>query len=29
MVNIRQDPFERLPVIRGESLNTGSSGYMQ
>jgi arylsulfatase len=28
MVNIRQDPFERTPSIRGESLNTGSPGYM-
>jgi hypothetical protein len=24
MVNIRQDPFERLPSIRGETFNTGS-----
>ena len=28
MVNIRQDPFERTPTTRGESLNTGSPGYM-
>ena len=28
MVNIRQDPFERTPSIRGESLNTGAFGYM-
>ena len=27
MVNIRQDPFERTPSIRGESPNTGSFGY--
>jgi arylsulfatase len=27
MVNIRQDPFERTPFIRGESPNTGSFGY--
>ena len=27
MVNIRQDPFERTPNIRGESPNTGSFGY--
>ena len=29
MVNIRQDPFERTPFIRGESPNTGSFGYGQ
>jgi arylsulfatase len=28
MVNIRQDPFERTPMIRGESLNDGGGGYM-
>jgi arylsulfatase len=28
LTNIRQDPFERLPPMRGESLNTGSPGYM-
>ena len=28
MVNIRQDPFERTPSIRGESLNTSAGGYM-
>jgi arylsulfatase len=28
MVNIRQDPFERTPTTRGESLNAGSPGYM-
>jgi arylsulfatase len=28
MVNIRQDPFERTPITRGESLNTGSPGYL-
>jgi hypothetical protein len=27
IVNIRQDPFERTPMIRGESPNTGSFGY--
>jgi len=27
MVNIRQDPFERTPNIRGESPNTGAFGY--
>src|SRR5579864_4155230 len=27
LTNIRQDPFERLPINRGESLNTGSPGY--
>jgi len=27
MVNIRQDPFERTPFIRGESSNTGAFGY--
>jgi hypothetical protein len=28
MVNIRQDPFERTPAIRGESFNTGAPGYV-
>ena len=28
MVNIRQDPFERTPSIRGESLNHMGGGYM-
>jgi arylsulfatase A-like enzyme len=28
MVNIRQDPFERTPSIRGESLNHLAGGYM-
>jgi arylsulfatase A-like enzyme len=28
MVNIRQDPFERTPSIRGESLNTAGGGYL-
>jgi arylsulfatase A-like enzyme len=27
MVNIRQDPFERTPFIRGESSNSGAFGY--
>jgi hypothetical protein len=27
MVNIRQDPFERTPFIRGESANAGAFGY--
>jgi arylsulfatase len=27
LVNIRQDPFERTPNLRGESWNTGSPGY--
>ncbi|UPT93526.1 arylsulfatase [Bradyrhizobium barranii subsp. apii] len=27
MVNIRQDPFERTPFIRGESSNAGAFGY--
>src|SRR5262245_19143219 len=27
MVNIRQDPFERTPSMRGESPNTGAFGY--
>jgi hypothetical protein len=28
IVNIRQDPFERTPSIRGENLNTLGGGYM-
>ena len=28
IVNIRQDPFERTPYIRGESLNEAAGGYM-
>ena len=28
IVNIRQDPFERTPSIRGESLNDLGGGYM-
>jgi arylsulfatase A-like enzyme len=28
VVNIRQDPFERTPSIRGESLNSLGGGYM-
>ncbi len=28
IVNIRQDPFERTPSIRGESLNDSGGGYM-
>jgi arylsulfatase len=28
MVNIRQDPFERTPSIRGESTNNMAGGYM-
>ena len=28
MVNLRQDPFERTPSIRGENLNTLAGGYM-
>jgi len=27
MVNIRQDPFERTPSIRGETFNTSGAGY--
>src|SRR5882672_6357715 len=26
--NIRQDPFERLAILRGETFNTGSPGYV-
>jgi arylsulfatase A-like enzyme len=28
IINIRQDPFERTPSIRGESLNNSGGGYM-
>lgn len=28
IVNIRQDPFERTPSIRGETLSTGGGGYV-
>src|SRR3954452_15108389 len=28
LTNLRQDPFERLSPMRGESLNTGSPGFM-
>ncbi len=28
VVNLRQDPFERLSCINGETLNNGSPGYM-
>jgi arylsulfatase A-like enzyme len=28
MVNLRQDPFERTPSLRGESLNNQGGGYM-
>jgi arylsulfatase len=28
MVNIRQDPIERTPSIRGQSLNDMGGGYM-
>jgi arylsulfatase len=28
IVNIRQDPFERTPSIRGESVNNLGGGYM-
>jgi arylsulfatase len=27
VVNIRQDPFERTPSIRGETTNNGTFGY--
>jgi arylsulfatase A-like enzyme len=27
-VNIRQDPFERTPTLRGETFNTGSPAYV-
>ena len=28
LINLRQDPFERLPMLRGETFNTGSPGYV-
>jgi hypothetical protein len=28
VINIRQDPFERTPSNRGESLNNAGGGYM-
>jgi arylsulfatase A-like enzyme len=28
IVNLRQDPFERTPSLRGESLNNSAGGYM-
>jgi arylsulfatase A-like enzyme len=28
IVNLRQDPFERTPSIRGESINNAAGGYM-
>jgi hypothetical protein len=28
IVNIRQDPFERTPSIRGENLNQSGGGYL-
>ena len=28
IVNIRQDPFERTPSLRGESLNDSAQGYV-
>jgi arylsulfatase len=28
IVNIRQDPFERTPSLRGETLNNLGGGYM-
>jgi hypothetical protein len=28
MTNIRQDPFERLPMLRGETFNTGFPAYV-
>jgi arylsulfatase A-like enzyme len=28
IINLRQDPFERTPSIRGESLNNSGGGYM-
>jgi arylsulfatase len=27
IINIRQDPFERTPMLRGENTNTGAFGY--
>ena len=28
MINIRQDPFERTPSVRGQSLNESGGGYL-
>ncbi|XHR26848.1 MAG: arylsulfatase [Chthoniobacteraceae bacterium] len=28
IINIRQDPFERTPLTRGETMNNGAGGYM-
>ena len=28
IINLRQDPFERTPFIRGETTNNGAGGYM-
>lgn len=28
IINIRQDPFERTPTLRGETLNDGTGGYV-
>jgi arylsulfatase len=28
IINIRQDPFERTPMIRGETSNNGAFGYL-
>ena len=28
MTNIRQDPFERTSILRGETFNTGSPAYV-
>ena len=28
IVNLRQDPFERTPTIRGQTLNDQGGGYM-
>ncbi len=28
MINLRQDPFERTPSVRGESLNNSGAGYL-
>jgi arylsulfatase len=28
IINIRQDPFERTPITRAESLNNAGGGYM-
>ena len=28
IVNIRQDPFERTPSLRGETMNNSGGGYM-